>query len=214
MSAEPDQLDVRPPRRPSSWNQVILTAVGFIVGGTLGAEFGLLINPPILPIVMGILLGAACGVMVPISRLSPVVAYVLVGMSCYFFLHFPYTVRQGALVVIVGVSLGIVSARFPRAVAWPAMGVLFALAIIVIPCQSYGQPVSEWLRNPKQLPFVVGMAICAWVVAIMTVNKLPEHLGRPAGNRRSPPWPWYIAAGILAFLVVVAISTNERRPPL
>ena len=202
-------MQTRPTHR--HMDRVVLTTVGIAVGGTLGAELGLLIDPPILGIATGVAVGAGCGVLVSMSRLSPVVAYMLYGMASFFLLHFPYTVGQGVYVVVVGASLGIVAAKFPRAVAWPAMGALLGLAILLIPCQSYGRPLCEWLTGPKQLPFVVGIATCAWVVS-MTIKTPAELVG--TRDRRIPAWPWFIAAGILAFLVLCAISVNSRKPPL
>jgi uncharacterized membrane protein len=89
MIAEPGPLQTQTRTTDRIRGLVVLTTLGIAVGGTLGAEFGLLINPPILGIATGVAVGASCGVLVAMSRLSSVVAYVLHGMASFFFLNFP-----------------------------------------------------------------------------------------------------------------------------
>lgn len=193
---------------------IVLTTIGTVVGGALGAEFGLRVNPPILGIATGVALGTGCGVMISMQRLSPVVAYILHAMACFCLILFPYTAGQGVYVVLVGASIGIVASRFSRAAAWPALGALFAIAILVIPCESYGRAIYDSLVG-NQMLFIIVMAVVAFGAALSVTGFEVDTTVTRASDRKFPAWYWFVAAGILGFLVLSAISVYaSRKPPM
>jgi hypothetical protein len=139
--------------------RIALGAFGGVIGTIIGAEIALMIGSPVLGIGAGGALGTACGALVGMRRMSPGMAALPFVMACMLVISFNGTINSVIGPVAFGALVAAITSVLPRPMSFSVYGALLGIAIVAIPCTSYGRPVCEYLRGQRQIDFIVIMAI-------------------------------------------------------